>query len=94
MERWSPIAKVYDPLKCGSIDGTDTVPHDKGIIRAMNARCKSRARNASLDIRPDIYRYTVNFLADKPNEKVVGDPHCTIFVGRLDRDTTEGRTVL
>lgn len=55
---------MYDPLKCGSIDGTDIIPHDKGIIRAMNARYK-------------------------PNEKVVGNPHCTLFVARLDRDTTE-----
>ncbi|XP_062515157.1 U11/U12 small nuclear ribonucleoprotein 35 kDa protein-like [Corticium candelabrum] len=64
MDEWSPLAKIYDPLKCGSIDGTDTVPHDKAVIRAMNAKYK-------------------------PNEKVVGDPLCTVFVARLDRDTTE-----
>ena len=29
--------KVYDPLKAGSIDGTDTIPHDKAINRAINA---------------------------------------------------------
>ncbi|XP_063674275.1 U11/U12 small nuclear ribonucleoprotein 35 kDa protein-like [Bolinopsis microptera] len=29
--------KVYDPLKAGSIDGTDKIPHDKAINRAMNA---------------------------------------------------------
>lgn len=34
---WSPIAKQYDPLKAGSIDGTDTKPHDHGIVRAMQA---------------------------------------------------------
>lgn len=39
MDEWSPLAKIYDPLKCGSIDGTDTVPHDKAVIRAMNAKC-------------------------------------------------------
>eukprot|EP00741_Cyanophora_paradoxa_P012422 tig00020610_g12001.t1 len=27
---------VYDPLKAGSIDGTDTTPHDRAIVRAMN----------------------------------------------------------
>lgn len=31
---------VYDPLKAGSIDGTDKEPHDKAIIRAMNATYK------------------------------------------------------
>lgn len=34
---WSPYAKVYDPLKAGSIDGTDTEPHDKAITRAIQA---------------------------------------------------------
>lgn len=29
----------YDPLMAGSIDGTDTKPHDRGIVRAMNAAC-------------------------------------------------------
>jgi len=34
---WSPTANVYDPVKIGSIDGTDTDPHDRAIIRAANA---------------------------------------------------------
>ncbi|XP_041368787.1 U11/U12 small nuclear ribonucleoprotein 35 kDa protein-like [Gigantopelta aegis] len=34
------IPIVYDPLKAGSIDGTDTDPHDHGIFRAMNAKYK------------------------------------------------------
>ncbi|KAL7637397.1 UNVERIFIED_CONTAM: hypothetical protein RMT77_012125 [Armadillidium vulgare] len=29
--------KKYDPLKAGSIDGTDTIPHDRAIWRAMNS---------------------------------------------------------
>lgn len=37
---WQSTATVYDPIKCGSIDGTDTVPHDKGIIRALNVKYK------------------------------------------------------
>lgn len=36
MADWSPYASYYNALKCGSIDGTDTVPHDRAIIRAMN----------------------------------------------------------
>lgn len=35
MQNWSPYAKDYDPLKAGSIDGTDTEPHDKAISRAI-----------------------------------------------------------
>lgn len=35
---WSRYAKVYDALKVGSIDGTDSEPHDKAISRAIRAR--------------------------------------------------------
>lgn len=38
MSTWVPIAKEYDPLKAGSIDGTDEDPHDRAIWRAMLAR--------------------------------------------------------
>lgn len=38
MSEWNPIAKVYDPLKAGSIDGTDVEPHDRAVWRAMCAR--------------------------------------------------------
>ncbi|KAL4713573.1 hypothetical protein ACJJTC_006161 [Scirpophaga incertulas] len=30
-------ATVYDPIKIGSIDGTDTEPHDRAIIRALQS---------------------------------------------------------
>ncbi|KAM9329610.1 U11/U12 small nuclear ribonucleoprotein 35 kDa protein [Gastrophryne carolinensis] len=38
MNEWTPIAKDYDPLKAGSIDGTDEEPHDRAVLRAMLAR--------------------------------------------------------
>uniref|UniRef100_A0A0P4WFH4 U11/U12 small nuclear ribonucleoprotein 35 kDa protein n=1 Tax=Scylla olivacea TaxID=85551 RepID=A0A0P4WFH4_SCYOL len=38
MSDWRPVARDhYDPLKAGSIDGTDTEPHDRAVWRAMNA---------------------------------------------------------
>ncbi|XP_062340277.1 U11/U12 small nuclear ribonucleoprotein 35 kDa protein [Osmerus eperlanus] len=64
MNDWSPIAKVYDPLKAGSIDGTDLEPHDRAVWRAMFSRYK-------------------------PNKGVVGDPLLTLFVSRLNPQTTE-----
>ncbi|XP_036450546.1 U11/U12 small nuclear ribonucleoprotein 35 kDa protein [Colossoma macropomum] len=64
MNDWSPLAKVYDPLKAGSIDGTDVEPHDRAIWRAMNAQ----------------YR---------PNKGVTGDPQLTLFVARLNKQTSE-----
>ncbi|XP_075399554.1 U11/U12 small nuclear ribonucleoprotein 35 kDa protein-like [Tenrec ecaudatus] len=38
MNKWMPIAKEYDPLKAGSIDGTDEEHHDRAVWRAMLAR--------------------------------------------------------
>ncbi|XP_061817641.1 U11/U12 small nuclear ribonucleoprotein 35 kDa protein [Nerophis lumbriciformis] len=66
MEDWNPIAKVYEPLKAGSIDGTDVEPHDRAVWRAMCARYK-------------------------PNKGVVGDPLLTLFVSRLNPQTTEDK---
>ncbi|XP_030625233.1 U11/U12 small nuclear ribonucleoprotein 35 kDa protein [Chanos chanos] len=64
MSDWSPVAKVYDPLKAGSIDGTDVEPHDRAVWRAMIANYK-------------------------PNKGVTGDSHLTLFVARLNQQTTE-----
>ncbi|XP_052795815.1 U11/U12 small nuclear ribonucleoprotein 35 kDa protein-like [Mya arenaria] len=64
MTQWSAVATTYDPLKAGSIDGTDDEPHDRAIARAMGAKYK-------------------------PNKNVVGDPECTVFVGRLSPNTDE-----
>ena len=41
---WSPLAKFYHPLQAGSIDGTDTVPHDRAVSRALVAKCKYSER--------------------------------------------------
>jgi U11/U12 small nuclear ribonucleoprotein SNRNP35 len=62
--RWTPVALEYNPVLVGSIDGTDTIPHDRAIVRALNARYH-------------------------PNKGVIGDPACTLFVGRLNYATTE-----
>ncbi|XP_068600841.1 U11/U12 small nuclear ribonucleoprotein 35 kDa protein [Brachionichthys hirsutus] len=64
MVEWNPIAKVFDPLKAGSIDGTDVEPHDRAVWRAMSSEYK-------------------------PNKGVVGDPLLTLFVSRLNPQTTE-----
>lgn len=42
-KKWAPIPKFYNPLMAGSIDGTDTDPHDQAVIRAMNAKYKPNA---------------------------------------------------
>lgn len=63
-------AETYHPIQAGSIDGTDTAPHDNAIYRAL--LCSSAG------------------LYDPFGDpKAIGDPYCTIFVGRLSHLTTE-----
>lgn len=41
---WAPFSVDYGyycPLMSGSIDGTDSRPHDRGVTRAMGAKCMS-----------------------------------------------------
>jgi len=38
--KWHQHATFYHPMMAGSIDGTDVVPHDRAIVRAMNAKYK------------------------------------------------------
>ncbi|KAL1505244.1 hypothetical protein ABEB36_004851 [Hypothenemus hampei] len=37
IKSWSKYAKTYDPIKCASIDGTDSEPHDRAVVRAINS---------------------------------------------------------
>ncbi|RAL48344.1 hypothetical protein DM860_005768 [Cuscuta australis] len=63
-------AKEYHPIQSGSIDGTDILPHDSAVYRAL--LCSNAA------------------LYDPFGDpKALGDPYCTLFVGRLSRVTTE-----
>lgn len=45
---WTPMAKEYHPLQAGSIDGTDTMPHDRAVIRAMQVKCTSTRESSFL----------------------------------------------
>ncbi|KAJ0972988.1 hypothetical protein J5N97_020947 [Dioscorea zingiberensis] len=63
-------SESYHPIQAGSIDGTDILPHDSAVYRAL------LCANAGLyDPHGD--------------PKVIGDPYCTLFVGRLSPFTTE-----
>ncbi|XP_071947510.1 U11/U12 small nuclear ribonucleoprotein 35 kDa protein-like [Antedon mediterranea] len=62
--KWTAIAVVYDPLKAGSIDGTDDRAHDRAVERALKARYN-------------------------PDKTLDSSAECSIFVGRLNLNTTE-----
>ncbi|KPJ20314.1 U11/U12 small nuclear ribonucleoprotein 35 kDa protein [Papilio machaon] len=61
---YNRLATEYDPIKIGSIDGTDSEAHDRAVLRAL---CSEYA----------------------PNKQVRGDPHHTLFIGRLNHRTTQ-----
>ncbi|XP_031123270.1 U11/U12 small nuclear ribonucleoprotein 35 kDa protein isoform X2 [Ipomoea triloba] len=63
-------ADIYHPIQSGSIDGTDILPHDSAVYRAL------LCSNAGL-------------YDPFGDPKAVGDPYCTLFVGRLSHLTTE-----
>ncbi|KAI8058076.1 hypothetical protein BDF22DRAFT_652210 [Syncephalis plumigaleata] len=64
------FAREYDPIQVGSIDGTDTTPHDRALLRAITSRYHPPGKT-----RPELTR----------------DPLKTLFVGRLDPETTEDK---
>ena len=42
-EVWAPHVidyGYYCPLKSGSIDGTDKLPHDHAVVRALSSTCE------------------------------------------------------
>ena len=46
-ENWNSLARFYHPLMAGSIDGTDTVAHDRAVIRAMRSTYKPNKKVSS-----------------------------------------------
>jgi U11/U12 small nuclear ribonucleoprotein SNRNP35 len=37
-------SKEYNPIQAGSIDGTDTEPHDAAVQRAAISHCKCKKK--------------------------------------------------
>lgn len=89
LKNWSPYAKVYDPLKIGSIDGTDTEPHDRAIVRAIhseyypNRHVKGRPENT-------IFVARLSPKTTKDTIKVLFSEYGKIHRFRLVRDIVTG----
>jgi U11/U12 small nuclear ribonucleoprotein SNRNP35 len=77
--------KEYNPIQAGSIDGTDTEPHDAAIERASQSQCKNVYLFSHKSNTENFY----TFLKDRPPHHFKSDPNCTLFVGRLSFDTVE-----
>lgn len=88
-------AESYHPIQAGSIDGTDILPHDNAIYRAHLCASAGLCIYTSLSLLQfslfQFYPSLFALFADDPfgDPKVIGDPYCTVFVGRLPRHTSE-----
>ncbi|CAJ0647006.1 4743_t:CDS:2 [Entrophospora sp. SA101] len=71
-------AKKYDPLQAGSIDGTDSVPHDHGIIRAQLSNYLPPRDNN--DITSDPYKTLFVGRLNPITTEVTGDPRGYAFI--------------
>ncbi|OMO97697.1 hypothetical protein COLO4_14420 [Corchorus olitorius] len=90
-------AESYHPIQAGSIDGTDILPHDNAVYRAL--LCFNAALCIFLSQYFSFSFFAYSFIncklqlpiADDPlgDPKLIGDPYRTIFVGRLSHLTTE-----
>ncbi|KAL8170412.1 hypothetical protein V2J09_022216 [Rumex salicifolius] len=72
-------ADTYHPIQAGSIDGTDTLPHDNAVYRALICSSTGLCTGVGRGCIDDPFG----------DSKIIGDPYCTLFVGRLSRSSTE-----
>lgn len=94
-------ADKYHPIQAGSIDGTDVAPHDNAVLRALICSqaglcaCAVRVSAIPLSTYPlrtsPLPGFPSRSVSDDPfgDPKASGDPHRTVFVGRLSRQTDD-----
>ncbi|XP_054162424.1 U11/U12 small nuclear ribonucleoprotein 35 kDa protein-like [Oppia nitens] len=88
--KWTPVVTdYYDPIRVASIDGTDTVPHDRAVIRAVNSR-----HNADKSIKSDsqrtIFVARLDHNTDEDTVRKYFSQYGTIVSLRLVRDIVTG----
>ncbi|KRT84815.1 RNA binding protein [Oryctes borbonicus] len=88
-ETWSKYAKYYNPLKIGSIDGTDIEPHDRAIVRAINSEY---APNKHVKGRPEctIFVSRLNLKTTKETIKDIFSKFGKLKRFRLVKDIVTG----
>ncbi|CAH1116547.1 unnamed protein product [Phaedon cochleariae] len=88
-EVWCKFAKVYDPIKIGSIDGTDLEPHDRGIERAINSKY---VPNRHIKGKPEctVFVSRLSYKTTKDTIKEVFSKYGKLRRFRLVRDIVTG----
>lgn len=86
---WSPFCTSYNPLEAGSIDRTDTEPHDKAIARALNS---TFTPNPSIKSKPEytIFVSRLNFNTNESTLRRTFSEYGEILTCSLIRDIVTG----
>lgn len=79
----------YDPVMCGSLDGTDEKPHDHSIIRALNNKYKPNLQVKS-DPEKTLFIGRINFKTSEEVLEKVFSKYGSIKSLRLVRDIITG----
>ena len=88
---WSSFATVYDPLKIASIDGTDVIPHDKAVIRAINSTYKPNERVKGIPERT-IFIGRLNLSTEEESVRKLCAECGKVVRCRLVRDLVTGKS--
>lgn len=86
---WTPFCTSYNPLEAGSIDRTDTEPHDNAIARALNS---TFTPNPSFKSKPDysIFVSRLNFNTNESTLRRIFSKFGEIVTCSLIRDIVTG----
>ena len=79
----------YDPIMCGSVDGTDEKPHDHSAIRALNSKYKPNLKVKS-DPEKTLFIGRINFKTSEEVLEKVFSKYGSIKSLRLVRDIITG----
>lgn len=87
------FAEEYDPAQIGSIDGTDTTPHDKGLVRALNSKFDA-TRDPEIQGNPYTTLFVARLSYSTPESKILDffSNYGRIRRLRLVRDKKTGKS--
>jgi U11/U12 small nuclear ribonucleoprotein SNRNP35 len=82
----------YDPIKVGSIDGTDEKPHDRGLIRALLSTYSMNKSAAKSDPHYTLFVGRLNYETDESTLEKIFAKFGRLKSMRLVRDIVTGHS--
>lgn len=87
---WYPYCITYDPIQAGSIDGTDTIPHDRAILRALRSTYKPHT--SSTDPTRTLFIGRLNKNSREPDLEQAFAEYGKVISVRVVRDFVTGHS--